>query len=139
MRNAKSHYTKLTPLVGILKIHTNMQNIIGYLYYRFAVAYSYIGKDGFREIAALAILLTINTITIYHLFSERKTSYIFPCMTFIVYNILLLPYCFFQKRKKAFAKFENESKEARLIGNICVVFYVIISIVSFVLIMKHYY
>jgi len=50
--------------------------------------------------------------------------------------LIIVVYWILKRDKKVIAKFKNESKKSREIGNLVVICYVILSIVSFILVIK---
>lgn len=51
----------------------------------------------------------------------------------------VLRYDFFNSSNKYIDKYKQESDNSKVLGNIIVVFYVAVSFLSFILLMKHYY
>lgn len=112
-----------------------MINPFDYLFYKIYVFLSHLSGGGnpITHLGAMGVLLGINVLTIY-LFVYGESP------PFIIYIILtpLLFYAFPKKMERIISKYDQESEKSRLIGNTAVTFYVLLSIASFILVVKSY-
>ncbi len=110
-----------------------MINPLDYLYYKIYVAWSYIsggGRPG-NNMSAIGFLMLSNIFTVYILI-YKTFSISFGLISAILEGIFCAIYFNFKKEDKILKKYENESPQSKIIGNIAVILYAIISIVSLV-------
>ena len=115
-----------------------MINPFDYLFYKIYTAWShlYFSRVPYTHTLIMTLLLALNVLTGY-LFIEREwPSDNFMIISYVTIVVFTLPYLHPRKESRIIAKFENESGRSRTIGNTVVISYVILSIISFVLVMK---
>lgn len=96
-----------------------------YLFYKIYVFMSYltISNTPVSHMAVLSVLITINIITVYIAIYGSFP----PDKAFIILG-LLLPYAIPKVADKIVSKYENESEESFILGNIAVIAYIALSI-----------
>ena len=118
-----------------------MINPFDYLYYKLykISLYSESGKTGTHTAGSImSVLLSLNFFTVRwwrsnNLESSDKLIY---GVCLLILMLIIVVYWILKRDKKVIAKFKNESKKSREIGNLVVICYVILSIVSFILVIK---
>ena len=117
-----------------------MINPFDYLYYKIYSALSCIdgGGEPVHHAGATSVFFVFNILAICTLITNALPSGI------VIWGVcgsvfILVPICYPRNyRKKILAKYSRESLKSRVIGNFVVISYVILSIVSFFLVMRHY-
>ena len=111
-----------------------MINPFDYLFYRIYSVWKYIG--GVNHCSAMGFVLLCNIITIQLLITG---TYSLDFAIFVSFVVIIWMITYTSKREsRIIAKFENESNKARIIGNICVIIYMILSIVLLLIVAKYY-
>ena len=98
---------------------------LNYLFYKIYVFMSYLTLNDtpIQHLAVMSVLITMNTITIYTALSGSP-----PPNKFLIILIILVPYAFPKVEDKIVSKYENESEESFILGNIAVIVYIVLSI-----------
>jgi len=116
-----------------------MINPFDYLYYKLYKIEMYIGgiNLGYSK-GQMGGLLFLNFFTIYGWLTGSKdpTDMISSIVFFLIFILITLFYWILKRDKKAIVKFKNESTAFREIGNLAVICYVILTIVSFIWVIK---
>lgn len=96
-----------------------------YLFYKLYVFMSYLSFSDtpVSHMSAMSLLITLNIITIYTALYGSP-----PPNKFLISLILLVPYAFPKVADKIVSKYENESEESFILGNIAVIVYIALSI-----------
>ncbi|MCD7901065.1 MAG: hypothetical protein LUH22_14705 [Bacteroides sp.] len=107
-----------------------MINPLDYLYYKIYKAWSFLsgGDYPIKHQAAMLLLIWFNILTVYFLFFKELPSEKFNIACVIVIGIIILIIYRPKREAKIVAKFEKESEDSRIIGNILVICYVVGSI-----------
>jgi hypothetical protein len=110
-----------------------MINPLDYLYYKIYVAWSYISGGGrpINHISAIGALMFSNIITVY-IIINGELSETFGIGSVFFEVIFCAIYFNFKKEDKILKKYENESSQSKIIGNIAVILYAIVSLVSLI-------
>ena len=114
-----------------------MINPFDYLYYKMYKISLYIGSEGVTA-GWMGIFLFLNLFTIYGWLTGNRdpaTKHI-GIICFFTITLTYMVYWIFKRDKKVIAKFKNESTKSREVGNLVVICYVILTIVSFILVIK---
>ncbi len=114
-----------------------MVNPFDYLYYKIYTAISYISGGGYsaNHHSVMGALLLLNITTIYILIAGTF-SLPFAIVCIGVETILFFIFYMPKRGTRILAKYNKESEKSRMIGNAAVVLYVIITIVTFALVLK---
>lgn len=96
-----------------------------YLFYKIYVFMFYLNFNSspIQHLAVMSVLITMNIITIHMAIYGSP-----PPNKFLIILILLVPYAFPKVEDKIVSKYENESEESKIIGNIAVIAYIALSI-----------
>ena len=116
-----------------------MINPFDYLFYKIYNAWSYLSSTGkpINYFAPIGILFLLNAWTTYMLLVDGfSKAFAYGSVAFV--GIFLFIRFRPKREAKIIAKYSKESNKSRMIGNTVVIFYVTLSIVSFILVMKHY-
>lgn len=102
-----------------------------YLFYKLYIFTSHLTFSGtpMSHLAVMSVLISMNIMTVYlGIYGSFPPNKVFLIL------ILLLPYAFPKVADKIVSKYENESEDSNIIGNIVVVAYIVISIISLILV-----
>jgi len=115
-----------------------MINPFDYLYYKIYNALSYIngGIPANRTLGLYGLIIALNVLSIIILIvGDLPDIYIVISLIFV----FLFVFAYFRKKKEnaIIKRYENETENSRIIGNVSVIIYVLLSIVSFVWAIKH--
>lgn len=117
-----------------------MINPFDYLYYKLYKAWSVftVGEYPPPPHGIMLLLLSFNVYSLYSwIFKQRPSTAIF--MIFLIFMGIVILFCYRAKvENQIIAKFDRESKTSRIIGNIAVTIYAILSIWGFGLALKYY-
>jgi Ca2+/Na+ antiporter len=115
-----------------------MINPFDYLYYKIYKALCFIngGYESIQQHAIMGGLLLINILTIYILIAGDLPSTALCVMYLLLSTAIHSVFYMTKREKKILDKYEKESKKSRIMGNIAVLLYVIVSIVAFALALK---
>ena len=112
-----------------------MINPFDYLYYKLYKFARYTGSRTFTG-GWLVMLFLSNVFSVQVLLTGNKDFFdtFGTGISFLVVLFMLIFYWPSKRGKKVIAKYKNESEKSRIIGNTMVTCYVILSIVSFILV-----
>ena len=115
-----------------------MINPFDYLFYKIYKAWSIFNSGGYpvRHHAATGFLYTINIWTLYMLIANEFPPDIWAYGSIIFITIIFFVFYGVKRERKILAKYSQESERSYQIGNTVVVFYVIISIIAFILVLR---
>jgi hypothetical protein len=116
-----------------------MINPFDYLFYKlYKVELCTGGTNLGYSMGWMLVLLFLNFLTIYWWLtgSMEPTDTISSVGFASIFILITLFYWILKRDKKVIAKFKNESTKSREIGNLVVICYVILTIVSFILVIK---
>src|SRR5690606_3106573 len=96
-----------------------------YLFYKIYVFMYYLNFNDtpMQHLGVMSVLIGMNIITVYIAIYGS-----FPPNKFLISLILLVPYAFPKVADKIVSKYEKESEESFILGNIAVIAYVALSI-----------
>lgn len=115
-----------------------MINPLDYLYHKIYVAWSYISGGGIpiNNISAIGFLMLSNMYTVYIAINKTLTE-AFGIGSIIFEVIFCAIYFNIKKEEMIIQKFENESNKSRIIGNIIVIAYSLLSLMSLIYVLKY--
>jgi len=115
-----------------------MINPLDYLYYKIYVAWSYISGGGrpINHISAIGFIMLSNMYTVY-IAINKTLSETFGIGSIILEVIFCAIYFNSKKEEMIIKKFENESNKSRVIGNIIVIGYSLLSVISLIYVLKY--
>ena len=114
-----------------------MINPFDYYYYKIYTVWQYLNFGDYRHFAVIGILYIANINTLYSLIMNEFLSSIGFLMSMVVVIILLGIFYRSKREARILAKYRKESEQSRWIGNLAVTAYIIITVVSFIQVMKH--
>ena len=115
-----------------------MINPLDYLYYIIYVAWSNISGGGrpINNTSAIGFLMLSNMYTVYIAINKTLTE-AFGIGSVIFEVIFCAIYFNIKKEEMIIQKFENESNKSRMIGNIIVIAYSLLSLMSLIYVLKY--
>lgn len=107
-----------------------------YLFYKLYVFYLVISSgdtpSGMSHLGVMGALIACNIITLY----LTIWGYFPPIWIYAIsFFLIIIPYASPKVAEKIVSKYENEQENSRIIGNIVVVIYIILSVVSLILVL----
>lgn len=113
-------------------------NPFDYLHYKIYRAWRQFDGRGFLHghHMAICVLYLLNSMTIYYLLFREFPSKEFTVITFILINVPIHILYTPKREKRILLKYKKESEKSRHKGNVAVILYAVVTIISFALVMR---
>ena len=113
-------------------------NPFDYFYYKIYCAWRWLGggEYPFRHRVAIWLLYFLNYVTICGLMFGKSATLRYSAAIAISIGVIMFIFYNLKREKRILLKYRRESETSRQIGNAAVILYVIITIVSFVLVVR---